>query len=124
MTYEENLTNVSREAGGDLSGDQFRFVLIAGDGQVDVNTSAGGAVSGVLQNKPGAAGDAATVAIAGVSKVIAGGTIDEGDLIQSDGSGDAIAASTADYVVGIAMTPAADTELCSVQLQIPGAQNN
>lgn len=65
---------------------------------------------GVLQNKPGAAGRAATVQVAGVAKVEAGAGITVGDVLTADGAGLAITfvptAATVEWVIGIALTGA------------------
>ena len=124
MTYEIPGLIITLEAGGDLSANQYQIVTIASDGQVDVQTSAGGACLGVLQNKPSAAGQAASIMVSGVSKIVADVTIDEGDNIQSSTDGQAAVAVGADYVIGKALTPGAAGNLVSVLLQMPGAQNN
>jgi len=117
MAKQEALTNITLEAGGDLSAGQYRFVNVAADGQVDLVASAGTDAIGVLQNDPDAAGVAATVAIMGVSKVVIGtGGLTAGNRVQSDASGEAIAAATGDVVLGRAITGGAAGELASVLL--------
>jgi hypothetical protein len=106
MALESNLTCVTLEAGGDLSAGQLLFVDVAADGQVDVVASAGADAIGVLQNDPAAAGRAASVAVLGVSKVVAGAAVTAGARVQSDASGRAIAAATGDVVLGRALTAA------------------
>lgn len=79
----------------DNSANQFKFMKVTTtSGNVDLNTSSGGACIGVLQNKPTAATEA-DVNTAGVSKVVAGAAVTVGDLIMSDASGRAIT-----YVAG------------------------
>lgn len=114
-TYESKLC-ITVEAGADLSADQFKFVQVASDEQVDVVSSAGGDAIGVLQNDPAAAGRAATVCYAGVSKVIAGATVAAGAKIQSDASGLAITAATGDAVLGVALKGGAANEVIEVLL--------
>ena len=104
MALDSNLTCVTLEAGGDLSAGQYRFVELASDAQVDLVAAAGGDAVGVLQNDPSAAGRAATVAVMGVSKVVAGGTVAAGARVQSDASGEAITAASGDIVLGRALT--------------------
>jgi hypothetical protein len=116
MATQASLICITREAGADLSAKQFRFVEIASDEQVDAVSSAGGSAIGVLQNDPSAAGRAATIAVAGVTKVVAGGTVAAGNKVQSDASGDAILAASADHVLGRALTGGADGELIEVLL--------
>jgi hypothetical protein len=106
MALESNLTCVTLEAGGDLSAGQFRFVELAADAQVDLVAAAGGDAVGVLQNDPSAAGRAATVAVLGVSKVVAGAAVAAGARVQSDDEGRALAAASGDVVLGRALTAA------------------
>ena len=56
MGYSEILTNITLEAGQDLSTKQYKFMTLASDGQIDPTAAAGGKAIGVLQNKPNAAG--------------------------------------------------------------------
>lgn len=118
MARVESLVSITVQAGGDLSAGQFRFVEIATDGQVDLVSAAGGNAIGVLMDKPNAAGRAAQVAVNGVAKVVAGtGGVTAGDEVQSDGSGEAIAAAAGDKVLGRALTTAAAGELAEILLQ-------
>jgi hypothetical protein len=117
--YEESLSCVTVEAGQDLSASQFCFVSIAGDGQVDP-TGAGAVADGVLQNDPNAAGVAATVAIAGVSRVVCGGVVSRGALVSSDASGRAIAATTGAEIAGRALAAGATGALIPVLLKLSG----
>jgi hypothetical protein len=114
-TYESKLC-ITVEAGADLSADQFKFVQVASDEQVDVVSSAGGDAIGVLQNDPAAAGRAAAVCYAGVTKVIAGATVAAGAKVQSDASGLAITAATGDAVLGVALKGGAANEVIEVLL--------
>jgi hypothetical protein len=116
MANEEAVVCITIEAGGDLSAGQFKFVTLANDGQVDLTASAGGEAIGVLQNKPSAAGRAATVAVYGVTKVIAGDTVAAGAKVQSDASGLAITAASAGHVLGVAITGGAVNEVISILL--------
>lgn len=113
-------------AGADLSADQFKLVTLANDGQIDVtgNTSTND-VTGVLQNKPSAAGYAASVMMSGVSKVIAGETINEGDLLTPSavtaGRVDVADAAT-NRIIGRALTAGAAGEVISMDIQLSGAK--
>ena len=75
MAYETPLYVLSFVAGEDLSSNQFQFVTMESDGQVDLADAETDIVLGVLQNKP-TAGQAARVMIQGVSKVEADETLD------------------------------------------------
>lgn len=119
-------------ASGDLSAAQFKFVTVNSSSQVAVAGTQGTVVVGVLQNKPSAAGQAAQVMSAGVTKVVAGATVAAGAVVESDSVGRAITAvkstvntgdagSASDPVIGgaaagIALTGGAVGELISVLL--------
>ena len=85
---------------------------LAGDGE---------AALGVLQNKPGeatgAGGEAASIRIYGVSKVVAAEAIDPGEEVASDADGKAKVAGSGDRVLGVALTAAAnEDEIISIAL--------
>ncbi len=116
MATQNQVQSITLPAAGDLSAKQFRFVNVNSSGQAAAVASAGGAGIGVLQNKPDAAGKAATVAHAGVVKVVAGGSITAGANVQSDANGEAITAASGDVVLGVALAGAADGDLVPVLL--------
>ena len=116
MALQEGVISLTLEAGSDLSADQFKGVIIAADGQVDLNGVAGGPITGILQNDPDAAGKAATVGYFGVSKVIYGGTITAGNKIQINATGLAELAASADHVVGTALVSGVINDVGSVLL--------
>lgn len=93
MTTQANGLDITRLAGADLSSSQYRFVKLNAAGAV-VLSGAGEAAIGVLQNKPGN-GQAATVRVGGLSKVIAGAAIALPNRIASDANGKAKAAVAA-----------------------------
>jgi Uncharacterized conserved protein (DUF2190) len=77
-------------------------------------------IVGVLQNTP-AAGEQATYAFTGITKVKAGGAINIGDLVTTDSSGLAVATTTnKDIVIGrhIGTAAAATSDLAEIQLGI------
>src|SRR5690606_25313609 len=100
MSTDNSLVCITMEAGTDLSTKQFLFMAQDTDGQIDPCGTQGIDSVGVLQNDPSAAGQAATVAIAGVSKVIAGGSINPGALVMTDNTGKAVAASSTNFALG------------------------
>ena len=106
MALDSNLTCVTLEAGGDLSAGQYRFVELASDAQVDVASAAGGDAVGVLQNDPSAAGRVATVAVMGVTKLVAGAAVAAGDKLQAGADGRGLTAASGDVVLGRALTAA------------------
>lgn len=93
-TYDDGI-DISLPAAADLSGQQHNFVLIAADGRVNVASAATDDIIGILQNKPAAAGRAARVRVAGVSKLEMGAAVNEGDRLTSDSSGRGVATTTA-----------------------------
>lgn len=118
MAAMEQVQSITLEAGADLSAGQFRFVLVAADGQVDLVGAAGGDSDGVLLNDPDLAGKAATVAYAGRVKVVIGvGGLAAGDKVQSDASGEAILAAASDHVLGKCLVGGAAGELGEVLLR-------
>lgn len=89
-------------ASGDLSDDQFKFVSLDADGEVQVATD-GDVVIGVLQNKPESAGEPCEIIAAGISKVQVDAVgFDAGDLIMCASAGGVaeVDDGTAGQVVG------------------------
>lgn len=78
-------------AAEDLTNHQYKFMIIGASGAV-LNTTVGAPVDGVLQD-PVASGQAAGIAPSGVSKVVAGDAVAEGDLVMSNALGKAITAA-------------------------------
>ena len=116
MALESNLTCISAEAGSDLSAAQYTFVAMASDGAVDQTSSATAAIVGVLQNDP-AAGKAATVAVAGVTKLVASAAIASGAEVGVQTGGKCRTASTGVRRHGVALTAAAtDGDIIEVLL--------
>lgn len=117
------MTLINLEAGQDLSSKQYYFVSLAADGQVDP-TGDGASAEGVLQDAPSAAGYPASIAISGISKVIAGTSITRGDLVASGSAGKAKTAASGNRVLGIALEAATnDGDVISVLLKVQGAPN-
>lgn len=81
---------------------------------------------GILQNKPSASGNAAEVAVRGISKVVAGETLTAGDLFGTDSSGKAkkvestnTGADVNDFYLGHVVEGAASDELATVYIGVP-----
>jgi len=118
LAFEEALRCISLPANADLSTKQYFFVKVtnsSGTGRAAVAGDGEHAI-GVLQNKPDAANEVATIAISGVSKVSAGGTITAGQPVASDAAGEAVAAATGDIILGTALLSADDGDLVPVLL--------
>jgi hypothetical protein len=133
MAYEESLRSITLNADSSLGiytgvpgqpgspdphgGRQYHFVKITGVHQVGL-ADATNAVVGVMQNKPQNSGNAATVAIAGVSKVVSDVAITAGDAIKVSADGQAAKTGTGP-TVGIAITTTANPgELVDVLLTL------
>jgi hypothetical protein len=86
---------------------QFYMVKQHTDGTLILAAASTDKIVGVLQNKP-AVGAAGLVSFIGTTKVIAGGTINPGDLVTSNGSGQAVSTTTTkDRILGTAILSAA-----------------
>lgn len=123
MSYDYAPTCITLEAGQDLSTKQFLFMVQdSTDGQVDPAGSAGVASAGVLQNKPTAAGQAASIAVLGVTKVVAGGAINPGAKVKTSNAGKAVAADSTSFALGIHIgkVAAADGDIIPVLLTLGG----
>lgn len=136
MSYDESLKSISLNADASLAvytgvpglpgsadpnyGQQYRFVKVTGLHQVGLCTAATDDAIGVMQNKPQVTGQAATVAIFGVSNVMSGaGGISAGDLVTADANGRAVSTVTAADVMGIALGDASGAnELVPVLLKV------
>lgn len=132
MAYEESLRSITLNADATLAvytgvpgqpgspsphgGKQYHFVKVTGVHQCGIAAAADTAVIGVLQNKPQVTGQAATVGIRGVSKVVSDVAITAGDAIKVSADGQA-AKTGAGPTVGVALTTTANAgELVSVLL--------
>lgn len=136
MATQGHATDITLIAGADLSAKQFYAVKLNSSGQV-IAAGAGEAAIGVVQNKP-ASGQAATVRVAGITKIVAGIAITAGAAVASGAAGKAkpaVAASTntgdaggatdalvGSYVLGFALEEAtADGQLIGLLIDKLGA---
>lgn len=134
MAYEESLRSITLNADSSLAvytgvpgqpgsptphgGKQYHFVKVTGAHQVGVADADDTNVVGVLQNKPQNTGNAATVGIRGVSKVVADAAINAGVAIKVSADGQAASAG-AGPTVGVSLSAtAAAGELISVLLTL------
>lgn len=106
----------TRKAGGDLSAAQYKFVKQANTGRVGVCTVGGENAFGVLQNDPSAVDQEASVSVMGITKVVAGGTVAIGDLVETDSAGRAVTASSG-VVLGEAVSGGAVNNIISILLR-------
>jgi len=102
MAYEIPGRTITLEASTDLSAYQFRFVGVdsAGKAALAITSTGDADVLGILQNKP-TAGQAASIMIDGVSKIVAAGsTMSAGDLVTNSTAGLAAVHSAGDMIRG------------------------
>lgn len=125
MAYELDLFTIPGAlAAADLSAKQFYCVKKnTTAGQYALCTVDGEPVAGVLQNKPSAAGAAAEVRAAGVTKVLAAETLTAGDFWGTDSAGKAkvveatvTGADVGDYVCGHVIEGCAAGEYATVTI--------
>jgi hypothetical protein len=119
----ENLTGPkSLQASADLSAYQFRFVKLDSNAQLALNTTAGGRVLSVLQDKPTAQGEPGQICGPGShTKIKAGGVIAAGGLIASSNEGKAVAATTGAHILGYNAGPvSADGDIITMVFQPDG----
>lgn len=107
MPFEINLHSSSRPAGADLSAKQYYFVTLNSSGQVILPTATTDVPYGILQNAPGSA-QAATVMRAGISRLVAGGSI----AIGTNGIGTDATGKGTTYAAGVAGTAAYPVAFC------------
>lgn len=91
-------------AGANLSGDQFLAMQIATDGDIERQTSAGGLVAGILQNKP-TAGQAVEMEMAGICKAMMGDTVTNAgvELMVEATTGRLVPATSGNRVAAISL---------------------
>jgi hypothetical protein len=131
MAYDETLRSISLDADETIGiftgvpgargsaspngGMQYHFVDITGPHQCGLAGAGAGGI-GVLQNKPQRPGEAATVAIGGISLVVAGGPLEAGDRVSANADGEGIATTGTNAVLGRVILGAGDGELAAVLL--------
>lgn len=128
MAYEEaQVTIGSLVAGADLSSYQYSPVKLSASLTVNRSTAGSDKHLGILQNKP-ASGQAAEIAVSGVTKARIGQSVTYGQILTADSSSDLVPTTTAtDVAVAIALetislasTPTGD-EFATVLLLGPHA---
>lgn len=120
MAFSSDLKTYALKASSDLSGNQYHIVYQDAALSCDVASNATeSAICGVLQNKP-QSGEHATVADGGISKVVAGAAVTQGDHLTVNGSGRAVTVGSGDMAVGRALEAAgADGDIISARLYPP-----
>jgi len=113
---EEQLFSI--KAGADLSSLQHYIVKLGStEDTIEKSTAASDAILGVLQNKP-TSGQMASVAVGGITKVIAGGSVSAGNLVTADSNGKAIATTSGgDHVLGMALQAASTGDIFAIEIR-------
>lgn len=76
-------SDISLPAAADLSAYQYHFMMVDASGYGTVALAATSRIVGVLQNKPEAVGDPCQIRIAGISKIVGGAALAEGECLTS-----------------------------------------
>src|SRR3989304_906499 len=106
MSTFGELETLTVATAADLSAFQYNVVRGAGAGLCNVASNAADSdMIGVLQNKP-ESGKAASIAFAGLSKVVAGAAITAWDNLTVNGSGRAITVTSGSMCLGQAVEAA------------------
>ena len=122
MAYESPQVLVGTlTAAADLSAKQYHFVVLASATTVNVASAITNAPIGILQNNP-ESGEQAIVAISGISKVVADGTLAAGNFIgtSADAQADAISpgTDTTVYMTGQCLEAASAGQTTNMLLNI------
>lgn len=120
MAYENPGKQITLPAAADLSALRYTGVVIDAAGRAAA-PAAGGAIDGILQNKPSAVDRGATVMINGLSKAVAGAAVAAGADLAVTAAGKFITAVTTNRRVARAVTAAtADLDIITVALSNNG----
>jgi len=108
MAYEEVLTSITLPASADLSSYQYHLVSATTAATAQLQTTKGGYVVGVLQDKSTAANIGSKIGIFGVTKVAAGNAATTGfnvgtPLVAATSSVATVWSTAGSYVVGYAL---------------------
>lgn len=123
MAISENKTCITLVAAADLSAKQYYFVAVDTDGKAALTGDDGNPI-GVLQNKP-AAGEAATICVAGVTPVYVGteSGLGAGYNVGCDSNSAAKVSDTGSYRLGVTLEdPTSDGDIVSMLFQKNGKQ--
>lgn len=104
---EREIISIPLKATIDLSTYQYRGLICSSADNYVGPPAAGGPITGVLQNKPAAAGRGADIAIFGVTPARAGGAITNGAEVAVAATGHFTVATSGQYICGQALTACA-----------------
>lgn len=105
MAFEQSLLTITAPVSQSFASLQFTFVQINSSGQLVPPTGAGVLCDGVIQddNPDTVSPVASEVGIAGISKVVSGASVSEGDLVMTDSSGRAVTVTSSNHILGRAL---------------------
>lgn len=118
MAFEEVLVAVSRPAGADLSDwatHKFTGVKLDSSSNVVKVSAITDTVYGILQNDP-KQGEAARVAIGGITKLRLAGTVAAGDQVSLNNAGRGVVAASTSKIIGTAVTGGVTGDIVSVSI--------
>lgn len=75
--------DITLPAAADLSTYQYKFVKVDANGRGTITANATDPILGILQNKPSVQDAPARIRIAGISKLVGGAALNEGDMLAS-----------------------------------------
>jgi hypothetical protein len=117
MAFTENMQTRTYISGSAIT--QFTFVTLAADGQVD-KTGDGLRTDGVALFGATGANQAIPVAYDGRVTVLCGGTFSRGGAVASNADGKAVAATSAEIILGYALEDGADGRIVTIELSRAG----
>jgi len=106
---------ISIEAGEDLSSSTEKVVTLNSSGKAIGFSAITNIPAGILKNAP-VTGEAAEIAIDGVSRIWLGGTLSPGALVGASAAGKAVADASTNYNIGVLLKGGADGEIGEVIL--------
>ena len=83
MAYSGDGIDITLPAAADLSTYQYKFMTVDANGRGTVTSAATTPIVGILQNKPSATDSPARIRIAGISKLVGGAALNEGERLTS-----------------------------------------
>lgn len=109
MAFESSLLTVSVPVNQSFASLQFTFVQINSSGNLIPPSGAGVICDGVIQDDNPNIGMASELGLVGISKVVTGAAVTEGDLVMTDSSGRAVTATSTNHILGRALAGNAST---------------
>ena len=119
MSNDFNPGKISLVSNADLSSSQYLVAEIVSGSEADAATASTDDIIGVIYDGGDASGDNVSVAISGVAKVKAGGTISEGDQVTADSASKAVATTTTSArILGTALDSAVTGDIFTVLINL------